>query len=78
LKWIYFFVEFEDDESPEKAALRLNELTENIWISIEAKAFACFSRILESIQDNYTKDQPGIQKKLFQLREIIQKIDRKS
>jgi hypothetical protein len=58
--------------------VKLDALSEEIWIQIESKAFYCFSRILESIQDNYTKDQPGIQKKLFQLREIVQKIDRNS
>ena len=35
------------------------------------------SRLLDGIQDNYTFAQPGIQTKVNQLRELVQRIDGK-
>ncbi|CAG0900293.1 unnamed protein product [Darwinula stevensoni] len=42
---------------------------------IEADSYWCLSHLLDGIQDNYTFAQPGIQNKVFQLKELIQRID---
>lgn len=43
--------------------------------SIEADSFWCLSVVLDGIQDNYTFAQPGIQVKVQQLEDLIQRID---
>ncbi|GAA6083399.1 TBC1 domain family member 22B isoform X1 [Tachysurus ichikawai] len=60
----------EDMENFEMAALPL-ETQRNI----EADSFWCMSKLLDGIQDNYTFAQPGIQKKVKALEELISRID---
>jgi hypothetical protein len=43
--------------------------------SVEADSFWCLTVVLDGIQDNYTFAQPGIQVKVKQLEELIQRID---
>ncbi len=43
--------------------------------SIEADSFWCLTAVLDGIQDNYTFAQPGIQLKVKQLEDLIQRID---
>ena len=43
---------------------------------IEADSFWCVSSLLDTIQDNYTFAQPGIQRKVAQLRELMSRVDR--
>lgn len=44
---------------------------------IEADSFWCLSKFLDCIQDNYIFAQLGIQAKVNQLKELIQRIDGK-
>lgn len=44
--------------------------------SLEADSFWCFSKFLEGIQDNFIFAQLGIQLKVNQLKELIQRIDK--
>lgn len=44
---------------------------------LEADSFWCFSKLLDGIQDNYTFAQPGIQKRVNLLKELITRIDSK-
>ncbi len=46
--------------------------------TIEADSFWCISKFLDSIQDNYIFAQLGIQEKVNQLKELIQRIDGKT
>jgi hypothetical protein len=43
---------------------------------VEADSYWCLTTILAGIQDNYTFAQPGIQLKVRQLEELIQRIDK--
>lgn len=43
--------------------------------NIEADSFWCLSKLLDGIQDNYTFAQPGIQNKVRQLKELIERVD---
>lgn len=42
---------------------------------VEADSYWCMAKLLDSIQDNYTFAQPGIQKKVYMLKELMQRID---
>ena len=44
---------------------------------VEADSFWCISALLDTIQDNYTFAQPGIQRKVNDLRELISRVERK-
>jgi hypothetical protein len=54
---------------------RLEELTEEKRNVVEADSFWCISKFLDCIQDNYIFAQLGIQEKVNQLKELIQRID---
>jgi hypothetical protein len=43
--------------------------------AIEADSFWCLTKVLDGIQDNYTFAQPGIQLKVRQLEELVQRVD---
>ena len=42
---------------------------------IEADIYWCLCRLLEGIQDHYTPSQPGIQRMIHRLRELVHRID---
>lgn len=56
----------------------INKLSKKILREIEADSFWCMSKLLDGIQDNYTFAQPGIQLKVVQLKELIQRINGKN
>ena len=53
----------------------VSSLAEEDRRNIEADSFWCLSKLLEGIQDNYTFAQPGIQNKVRQLKELIERVD---
>lgn len=54
---------------------RIENLTNEQRNIIEADSFWCLSKFLDCIQDNYIFAQLGIQAKVNQLKELIQRID---
>ena len=42
---------------------------------VEADSFWCVTALLDTIQDNYTFAQPGIQRKIVQLRLLMSRVD---
>lgn len=44
--------------------------------AVEADTFWCLTRLLDGIQDNYIAGQPGIQKSVKRLGELVNRIDR--
>eukprot|EP00873_Tetraselmis_striata_P022466 jgi/Tetstr1/442730/TSEL_030820.t1 len=44
-------------------------------MDIEADCYWCLCRILDSIQDHYTYAQPGIQRKVFKIKELVGRIN---
>lgn len=44
---------------------------------VEADSFWCVTALLDTIQDNYTFAQPGIQRKVSQLRHLMSRVDSK-
>lgn len=53
----------------------VQSLTEAQWEEIEADTYWCLTKLLDGIQDHYTFAQPGIQKQIFLLRELIRRVD---
>jgi hypothetical protein len=61
----------------DEAADDLRAIPEDAMREVEASAFWCFSKLLDSIQDHYTFAQPGIQRMIHKLRDIVRRIDSK-
>ena len=59
-----------DPENFDPSLLPLNALS-----AIEADSFWCLSRLLDGIQDNYIFAQPGIQRSVKRMAELIGRID---
>ncbi|XP_023576060.1 TBC1 domain family member 22B isoform X1 [Octodon degus] len=53
----------------------VTNLSQDRLRSIEADSFWCMSKLLDGIQDNYTFAQPGIQRKVKALEELVSRID---
>lgn len=54
---------------------QIDLLTEEIMLAIEADSYFCFSKIIDGVQSNFTFAQPGIQKMMYSLEELIFRID---
>lgn len=67
---IYSFTDT-DPEEFDPALLPPDMLT-----AVEADSFWCLSRLLDGIQDNYIAGQPGIQRNVKRMRELVGRIDR--
>lgn len=50
-------------------------LPESVLDAIEADSFWCLSRLLDGIQDNYISAQPGIQRSVRRMSELVARID---
>ena len=59
-----------DPENFDPSLLPLHALS-----AIEADSFWCLSRLLDGIQDNYIFAQPGIQRSVKRMAELIARID---
>eukprot|EP01134_Creolimax_fragrantissima_P007662 CFRG7662T1 len=55
--------------------LVISEVEQEALKEIEADTFWCLSKLLDGIQDNYTSSQPGIQRKVHRLEELIVRLD---
>jgi TBC1 domain family member 2 len=63
------------DEDPEQ--YDVSQLDKRVLDVIEADSFWCLSKLLDGIQDNYTFAQPGIQRQILTLKELVTRIDGK-
>ncbi|XP_076032133.1 TBC1 domain family member 22 isoform X1 [Oratosquilla oratoria] len=73
-----FFIVFLHEVVPEGECVDtydLSQISEEKRAVVEADSFWCMSKLLDGIQDNYTFAQPGIQTKVLQLKELMQRID---
>lgn len=53
----------------------LEELTREILNDVEADVYWCLTNLLAGIQDHYTQDQPGVQRMVMRLEELVKRID---
>ncbi|KAM4675635.1 LOW QUALITY PROTEIN: TBC1 domain family member 22A [Discoglossus pictus] len=73
-----FFVVFIGDymgDEEEVENVDVSSLPEEVLRNIEADSYWCMSKLLDGIQDNYTFAQPGIQRKVKMLEELVSRID---
>ncbi|KAL4291079.1 hypothetical protein GQ457_14G027050 [Hibiscus cannabinus] len=55
----------------------ISELSSANISNIEADCYWCLSQLLDGMQDHYTFAQPGIQRLVFKLKELVRRIDGK-
>ncbi|KAJ1783517.1 GTPase-activating protein [Coemansia sp. RSA 2399] len=53
----------------------LESLDDSAVSAIEADSFWCLTKLLDGIQDNYTHAQPGIQRQIVKIKELVARID---
>lgn len=53
----------------------LARLTPEIINCYEGDCYWCLSKLLDGVQDHYTFAQPGIQRLVFKLKELVRRID---
>ncbi|XP_074571418.1 GTPase-activating protein gyp1-like [Curcuma longa] len=53
----------------------ISDLSPQIISNIEADCYWCLSKLLDGMQDHYTFAQPGIQRLVFRLRELVCRIE---
>ncbi|NXY82402.1 TB22A protein, partial [Alcedo cyanopectus] len=71
--FVVFVCEYLEEEEVEN--VDVSSLPEEVLQNIEADSYWCMSKLLDGIQDNYTFAQPGIQKKVKMLEELVGRID---
>lgn len=52
-----------------------SSLPKEVLDVVEADSFWCLTKLLDGIQDNYIHTQPGIQRQVTALRDLVQRID---
>ena len=78
---IPFFVVYLSEYIPNAGTLdklesfEVNSLPDSVLRSVEADAFWSLNKLLDSIQDNYTFDQPGIQQLVGLLEKLVSRIE---
>lgn len=53
----------------------ITELDADMISNVEADCYWCLSKLLDGMQDHYTFAQPGIQRLVFKLKELVRRID---
>ncbi|KAJ3074312.1 GTPase-activating protein [Podochytrium sp. JEL0797] len=53
----------------------VSHISKTTLAEVEADTYWCLTRLLDGIQDNYTHAQPGIQRQIARLKELINRID---
>lgn len=59
----------------EIASEDIDEIDDETLKNVESDLYFCLSKLLEQIQDNYTFGQPGIQRAINKVKEIVKRID---
>lgn len=73
--FVVFLSEFISDDV-EVGTFSVEQLPQKQLDIVEADSFWCVSTLLDTIQDNYTFAQPGIQRKILQLRHLMSRVDK--
>jgi len=53
----------------------MSDLSPDTISNVEADCYCCLSKLLDGMQDHYTFAQPGIQRLVFKLKELVRRID---
>jgi len=71
--FVVFLSEYISEEDIE--ACKMDVIAQEDLRKVEADCFWCMTKLLDSIQENYTFAQPGIQRMVFKLQELTNTID---
>lgn len=63
-------------QPPAASEIEIERVPAEVLADVEADSYWCLSRLLDVVQDHYTFAQPGLQRMVFRLRELVQRIDR--
>ncbi|KRX10895.1 Rab-GTPase-TBC domain [Pseudocohnilembus persalinus] len=55
---------------------KLENISQQEWLEIEADTYWCLTKILDGVLDNYTEKSPGIQKSFNKIKEMILRVDK--
>lgn len=61
---------------PEPLRCDAGSLSTTILNNVEADAFWCMTKLLDNIQDHYTFSQPGIQRMVLRLEDLVNRLDK--
>jgi len=53
----------------------LSDFPKQVLLDAEADCYWCLTNLLAGIQDHYTSDQPGVQRMVMRLEELVMRID---
>jgi len=53
----------------------VSSISDNDLCNVEADCYWCFSKLLDEIQDSFTKDQPGLFRMIDMLKDVVEKAD---
>jgi len=70
-----FFVVFLGQYISDLENCKVEEVPKNVWNIVEADTYWCMTKFLDGIQDWFTFAQPGIQRVVHKLSEIIHRVD---
>lgn len=73
--FVVFLSEFVSDDT-EVGIYDVGQLPREQVEIVEADSFWCVAALLDTIQDNYTFAQPGIQRKVLQLQHLMSRVDK--
>lgn len=59
----------------DETSTNLDHVDPEVLMGIEADVYWCLSRLIEGMQDHYMPSQPGIQRMIHQLRELVHRMD---
>eukprot|EP00741_Cyanophora_paradoxa_P021397 tig00021350_g20656.t1 len=71
----FFYVFLSEYVEGDPATCEVERVPQPILQVVEADSFWCLSTMLDSIQDHYTFAQPGIQRMVFKLKELVHRLD---
>jgi len=57
-------------------SLDLGRVSSDCLATVEADAYWGLTKLLDNIQDHYTAGQPGLQRQIYRLEELIKRTDR--
>lgn len=75
--FVVFLTEYIDIQNYIEIHIKdIEKLSQEVLQQLEADCYWCMAKLLDRIQENYIFSQPGIQKKIIALEELMKRIDR--
>jgi len=69
-----FLSEYKEDADALDGKI-MDDISDDEMFEVEADTYWCLTNLLAGIQDHYTNDQPGVQRMVMRLEELVARID---